>query len=246
MTRFCITIEYDGTAFVGWQRQENGLAVQQVIEDALFKLSGEETLVYGSGRTDTGVHALGQVAHFDLQKDLSEKSIRDGLNHHLRPHRVTILDAQIVSDEFHARFDAVERRYLYRILNRRSPPAILAGQVWWVPKALDSDAMHEAAQVLVGHHDFTSFRGTHCQAKSPVKTISSIRVQRFGAEIQVGVRARSFLYHQVRNIVGTLRLVGEGKWTAKDVEKALAACDRTKAGPTAPSEGLYMEAILFE
>lgn len=246
MQRFRITIEYDGRPYVGWQRQTNGLGVQQAIEEALVELSGEETLVYGSGRTDAGVHALGQVAHFDLEKDLSAKSIRDGLNYHLKPNPISILVAEPVHADFHARFDAVERRYLYRILNRRSPPTFDSGLVWWVPSAsLDADAMHDAAQAFIGQHDFTSFRATQCQSKSPVKTVEEITVRRMGEELEISVRAKSFLHHQVRNFVGTLRLVGEGKWTRRDVEQALAARDRSAAGPTAAPDGLYLESILF-
>lgn len=246
MTKFRIAIEYDGRGFVGWQRQNNGPSIQEVLEEALIKLSGEKTPIHGSGRTDAGVHALGQVAHFDLEKDLDEKAVRDGLNFHVKPHRVSVLAADIVDETFHARFDATERRYLYRILNRRSPPAILKGKVWWVPVGLDARAMREAARRLVGRHDFTSFRATRCQAQSPVRTLDAIAVDRIGEEIRVGVRAKSFLHHQVRNMVGTLKLVGEGKWTANDVRAALDARDRGAAGPTAPADGLYLEAISYD
>jgi len=246
MTKFRIAIEYDGRGFVGWQRQKNGPSIQAVLEEALIKLSGEKTPIHGSGRTDAGVHALGQVAHFDLEKDLDEKAVRDGLNFHVKPHRVSVLAADIVDETFHARFDATERRYLYRILNRRSPPAILKGKVWWVPGGLDARAMREAARRLVGRHDFTSFRATRCQAQSPVRTLDAIAVDRIGEEIRVGVRAKSFLHHQVRNMVGTLKLVGEGKWTANDVRAALDARDRGAAGPTAPADGLYLEAISYD
>ncbi len=238
--RYKLIIEYDGGPFVGWQRQNNGASVQQSLEDAVTGFCGETQLVEGAGRTDAGVHALGQVAHVDIEKDTDGGTVRDALNFHLRGLPVTVLDAEAVDGDFHARFSARERSYLFRILDRRPPPAVYAGRVWWVPVALDAEAMHEAAQTLIGNHDFSSFRAAQCQADSPVKTLDELRVARAGNEIHIQVRARSFLHHQVRNFAGTLKLVGEGKWSAGDIAAILAARDRTRAGPTAPPEGLYL------
>ena len=238
--RYKLIIEYDGGPFVGWQRQDNGASVQQSLEDAVTDFCGETQLVEGAGRTDAGVHALGQVAHVDIEKDTDGGTVRDALNFHLRGLPVTVLDAEAVDGDFHARFSARERSYLFRILDRRPPPAVDTGRVWWVPVALDAEAMHEAAQTLIGNHDFSSFRAAQCQADSPVKTLDKLRVARAGDEIHIQVRARSFLHHQVRNFAGTLKLVGEGKWSAGDIAAILAARDRTRAGPTAPPEGLYL------
>ena len=238
--RYKLIIEFDGGPFVGWQRQDNGASVQQSLEDAVTDFCGETQLVEGAGRTDAGVHALGQVAHVDIEKDTDGGTVRDALNFHLRGLPVTVLDAEAVDGDFHARFSARERSYLFRILDRRPPPAVDAGRVWWVPVALDAEAMHEAAQTLIGNHDFSSFRAAQCQADSPVKTLDKLRVARAGDEIHIQVRARSFLHHQVRNFAGTLKLVGEGKWSAGDIAAILAARDRTRAGPTAPPEGLYL------
>ena len=240
MQRFRLTLEYDGTPFVGWQRQDNGLGVQEVVEDAIRHFSGEAASLFAAGRTDAGVHALGQVAHFDLARDASAETVRDALNFHLKAHPVSVLDAAPVPDDFHARFSAVERTYLYRIKNRRAPLALDQNRLWWVPVPLDAGAMHEAAKRLLGRHDFTTFRATLCQASSPVKTLDQLDVVRDGDDIAVHVRARSFLHHQVRNFVGTLKLVGEGKWTADDVSAALEARDRAAGGPTAPASGLYL------
>ena len=240
MTRYKLIIEYDGGPFHGWQRQDNGASVQQSLEDAVTSFCGEIQLVEGAGRTDAGVHALGQVAHVDIEKDTDGSTVRDALNFHLRGLPVTVLAAEEVDRQFHARFSARERSYLFRILDRRPPPAVDAGRVWWVPVALDAGAMHEAAQALIGNHDFSSFRAAQCQADSPVKTLDELRVTRAGDEIHIQVRARSFLHHQVRNFAGTLKLVGEGKWSAADIAAILAAKDRTRAGPTAPPEGLYL------
>jgi tRNA pseudouridine38-40 synthase len=245
MTRWKLTLEYDGGPFVGWQRQENGLSVQQVLEEAAAKLAGAPTHITAAGRTDAGVHALGQVVHLDVTKARSAKDMRDGLNFHLKPHPVSVIDAQEVADDFHARTSARERRYIYRILNRRSPPAIDAGRVWFVPYALDTAAMQRAAQFLVGQHDFTSFRASECQAKSPIKTLDELAVTQRGEEIEVLARARSFLHHQVRNMVGTLALVGAGKWNPLQVRQALEARDRAAAGPTAPPEGLYFLEVRY-
>jgi len=199
--------------------------------------------VFAAGRTDAGVHATGQVAHVDLARDWPADTVRDALNFHLREYAAVVLAAEAVDGEFHARFSAVSRSYLYRILNRRPPPALDRGLVWWVPAPLDAAAMAEAAMVLIGHHDFTSFRATHCQANSPVKTLDVLEVSRAGEEIHVRARARSFLHHQVRNMVGSLRWVGEGRWTAGDLKSALEARDRAAGGPTAPAEGLYLTAV---
>ncbi len=240
MPRYRITIEYDGGPFVGWQRQDNGPSVQGALEQAIFKLCGESVTVTGAGRTDAGVHALGQVAHFDIGKDFAPDKIRDALNHFLRPDPVAVLEAAVAAPDFHARFSAIGRHYLYRILTRRPQPVLERGHVWHVAHDLDADAMHAAAQMLVGHHDFTTFRAAECQAKSPVKTLDVLRVSRLGDEIHFAARARSFLHNQVRSMVGTLKLVGEGKWRAGDVKDALKARDRSRCGPVAPSEGLYL------
>jgi tRNA pseudouridine38-40 synthase len=214
--------------------------VQSALEDAIEKLSGERVTVTGSGRTDAGVHALGQVAHFDLVKQFEPGKVRDALNHYLRPNPVVVLDADVADGEFHARFSARSRHYLFRILNRRSPPALETGKVWHVSPKLDADAMHSAAQMLVGQHDFTTFRAAECQAQSPVKTLDRLDVSRRADEIHIEASARSFLHHQIRSFAGTLKLVGEGKWTPHDVADALAAKDRARCGPVAPPDGLYL------
>ena len=243
MPRYKLTIEYDGAGLVGWQRQENGPSVQAALEDAIAKFCGEQVTVYGAGRTDAGVHALGQVAHIDLAKKSPADTVRDAINAHLRPAAIAVLAAEIAPVDFHARFDAIQRHYSYRILNRRAPPALERGQVWHVGAPCDAGAMHEAGQILVGKHDFSSFRAAECQAKSPVKTLDALTVSRNGDEIEIAARARSFLHHQVRNIVGTLRLIGEGKWSPDDLNAALAAKDRARGGPTAPAEGLCFVAV---
>lgn len=243
MTRYKITIEYDGGGFVGWQRQDNGPSVQAALEEAVFGFCGERVLVEGAGRTDAGVHALGQVAHFDLAKETTADTVMKAVNFHLKPAPVAVLAAEAVAGDFHARFSAVKRAYLYRIVNRRAPLALERGRAWFVPQPLDAVAMHDAAQLLVGHHDFTSFRASECQAKSPVKTLDLLAVQRCGEAIEVRAAARSFLHHQVRNFVGSLKLVGEGRWTAGDLKAALEARDRAAAGPTAPAAGLYLTEV---
>lgn len=245
MPRYRITIEYDGRDFVGWQRQQNGLGVQQALEDAIKGFSGERVSVTGAGRTDSGVHALGQVAHFDLAEATPTDTIRDALNFHLKPLAASVLAAEAAADDFDARLAAKERAYRYRITNRRAPLGLGRGYSWWVPTPLDSDAMAAAARPLVGNHDFTTFRSVHCQARSPVKTLDKLAVTRAGDVIEIEARARSFLHHQVRNLVGTLKLAGEGKWTAADVEAALAAKDRAAGGPTAPPDGLYLVEVLY-
>ena len=245
MPRYKITLEYDGTPFVGWQRQSEGVSIQQVVEDAVEKFCGERATVYGAGRTDAGVHALMQVAHLDLAKEAEPFRLMEAVNFHLKPHPVAILDCAAAAPDFHARFSAIERRYRYRIANRRAPLTLDRDRAWRVTMPLDAGAMHAAAQALVGRHDFTSFRAADCQAESPVKTLDELAVARLGDEIEVTARARSFLHHQVRNMVGTLKLVGEGKWGAADIAKALAARDRAAAGPTAPAEGLYLVAVKY-
>lgn len=246
MTRWKLVIEYDGGPFVGWQRQANGASVQAALEEAVFRFTQEEALVQGAGRTDSGVHAMGQVAHVDIEKVVEADTVRDAINFHLKPNPIAVLRADAVGAEFHARFSATRRSYLYRILDRRPPPAIEAGRVWHVSRRLDADAMHDAAQRLIGHHDFTSFRAKDCQADSPMRTLDRLDVRRVGDEVHITTEARSFLYHQVRNFTGTLKLVGDGKWSAEDVETALAACDRAAAGETAPAEGLYLMAVGYE
>ena len=243
MPRYKLTIEYDGTPFVGWQRQDNGPSVQGALEAAIEKLSGERVTVTGAGRTDAGVHALGQVAHFDLVKTFEPGKVRDALNYHLRPDPVSVLDAAEVDDEFHARFSAVGRHYLFRILNRRSPPALDVDKVWHVSPRLEAEAMHAAAQFLVGQHDFTTFRAAECQAQSPVKTLDRLDVSQRGEEIHIEASARSFLHHQIRSFAGTLRLVGEGKWSKADLKAALDAKDRAACGPVAPPDGLYLTRV---
>ncbi|MGA2088069.1 MAG: tRNA pseudouridine(38-40) synthase TruA [Stellaceae bacterium] len=245
MPRYKLTLEYDGTGLVGWQRQGNGLSVQEILETAAERFCGKRVTVFGAGRTDAGVHALAQVAHLDLPRETNLETIRSALNQHVKPHAVSVLNAERVADSFDARRSARGRVYLYRILNRRPPPAVERGRVWHVGPELDAEAMHEAAQALVGKHDFSSFRDTMCQAKSPVKTLDALEVAREGDEIRIEARARSFLHHQVRNMVGTLKLVGAGKWDESDVKKALAARDRRAAGPTAPPEGLYLVRVVY-
>jgi tRNA pseudouridine38-40 synthase len=243
MPRYRLTLEYDGGPFVGWQRQDNGVSVQAVLEVALSRFTGETPVATAAGRTDAGVHALGQVVHFDLARDWEPAKIRDALNFHLRPHPVAALAAARAADDFSARMSARRRRYLFRFLARRAPPALERGRVWHVDRDLDVDAMHAAAQGLVGHHDFTTFRASECQAKSPLKTLDRLDVRCVGEEIHVDAVARSFLHHQVRNMVGTLKLVGEGKWSAGDVTNALERRDRRAGGPTAPPDGLYLVAV---
>ena len=243
MTRYKLTLEYDGGGFVGWQRQDNGPSIQAALERAVLGFCGETVTVQGAGRTDAGVHALGQVAHLDIAKATDAGTVRDALNAHLRPDPIAVLSAEAVGDDFHARFSATRRRYLYRIVSRRAPLALDRGRAWFLPVSLDAEAMHAAAQVLVGQHDFSSFRAAECQADSPVKTLERLAVARRGDEIELEAAARSFLHHQVRNFVGTLKLVGEGKWSGEDVRRALDARDRAAAGPTAPAEGLYLVGV---
>ena len=238
--RYRLTLEYDGAPFVGWQRQDNGPSVQGALEDAIEKLSGERVTVTGAGRTDAGVHALGQVAHFDLKRNSRPARCATRSIISCGPIRLSVLDAAVADGEFHARFSATARHYLFRILNRRGPPALEYGRVWHVSPKLDADTMHAATRFLVGQHDFTTFRAAECQAQSPVKTLDRLDVSRRADEIHIEASARSFLHHQIRSIAGTLKLVGEGKWTPLDVKKALKAHDRAACGPVSPPDGLYL------
>jgi len=240
MPRYKLTIEYDGTPFVGWQVQDNGASVAGSIEDAIEKFAGERVAVMGAGRTDAGVHAFAQVAHVDLAKEWESDTVRDAINAQLRPNPVAILAAERVAEDFHARFSAVKRHYLYRIVNRRADLALMRERAWKIARPLDAAAMHEAAQCLAGHHDFTTFRSTECQAKSPVKTLDRLDVARSGDEVRISVLARSFLHNQVRSIAGSLALVGEGRWSPDDLRKALEAKNRAACGPVAPACGLYL------
>ncbi len=240
MPRYRLTIEYDGEPFTGWQSQAGGTSVQDVLERAIANINGSPVRIFGAGRTDAGVHALGQVAHADFLKSWDPFKLRNALNGNLRPHAVSVLEAEAVADDFHARFSATRRFYLYRILNRRSPPALDRGKVWWLPVDLDADAMHQAAQLLVGRHDFTTFRAAQCQAASPIKNLDRLDVARYGELIEIRADARSFLHNQVRSMVGSLRQVGEGKWRIHDLKRALEAADRSACGPVAPPEGLYL------
>ena len=240
MPRFKLTIEYDGRPFVGWQVQDNGLSVQGALTAAVAAFCGEAVHVQGAGRTDAGVHALGQVAHIDLARDWDADNVRDAINFHLRPQPVAVLAAEQVAADFDARFSAVKRHYLYRIVNRRADLTLEQNRAWRVPRPLDCDAMHSAAQKLLGKHDFTTFRSTECQAKSPVKTLDRLDVVRAGDEVRVTASARSFLQHQVRSMAGSLVHVGEGKWSVEDFAAALAARDRTRCGQVAPPQGLYL------
>ncbi|MCV3736484.1 tRNA pseudouridine(38-40) synthase TruA [Rhizobium sp. TRM96647] len=241
MPRYRLVIEYDGTPYVGWQRQENGPSVQGAVEKAILSLTRETVSIRGAGRTDSGVHAMGQVAHADLSRDWQEHTLRNALNAHLAQagERVAILDAAQVDDGFDARFSALRRHYLYRIISRRAPLALEARRAWFVAKPLDHEAMHAAAQVLVGKHDFTTFRSVHCQANSPVRTIDRLDVTRTGELIEIRATAQSFLHNQIRSFAGTLKLAGEGKWSVDDVRTALEARDRKACGPVAPPDGLY-------
>ena len=242
MPRYRLDIEYDGSPYAGWQRQNGQHTVQAALEQAVAAFCGEEVSLRGAGRTDAGVHALGQVAHLDLIRDWPADTVRDAVNAHLTSagETVSVLAATLVGDDFDARFSALRRHYLYRIVSRRAPLALARRQAWWVPKPLDAEAMHEAAQALVGKHDFTTFRSVQCQAKSPVKTLDRLDVTRVGEAIEFRATARSFLHNQVRSMVGTLKRVGEGAWSAADVKAALETCNRSACGPVAPPDGLYL------
>jgi len=246
MTRYKITIEYDGGPFVGWQMQANGPSVQAALAEAIWAFSGERVEVRGAGRTDAGVHARGQVAHFDLAKDMRPDQIREAINHHLKPAPIAVLECQPVAADFDARFSATWRAYEYVIINRRAPLTLDAGRAWRVPVALDAEAMHDAARLLTGKHDFTTFRSVQCQARSPVKTLDRLAVARAGDRITVHASARSFLHHQVRSIVGSLKLVGEGKWSAADLRAALDTRERSACGPVAPACGLYLIGVGYD
>mgnify|MGYP001174150071 CR=1 FL=1 len=246
MPRYVLLVEDDGAGFVGWQLQETGLSVQQALEEAAAHLTPQDPVVaVAAGRTDAGVHAEGQVVHLDLARELDPLRLREALNFHLGAYRVAVLEAACAPAAFHARFSAIGRAYRYDILDRRARPALLAGRVWHVKRRLDTEAMQDAAALLVGRHDFTSFRAAACQAASPVKTLDRLEVRREGDLVRIVAVAKSFLHHQVRNLVGTLKLVGEGRWTAADVGTALAARDRSAAGPTAPAEGLTLTAVRY-
>ncbi len=246
MPRYRITVEYDGSSFVGWQRQDTGPSIQAALEEAVFAFSGVRVSVQGAGRTDAGVHARGQVAHFDLPVEKRAEEVRGALNFHLKPNPIAVPTTEISSPDFHARFSATHRRYLYRILNRRARPGIDHGFVWHVPVPLDERAMADAASVLLGRHDFNSFRAVSCQARTSLRTLDLLAVRREGDEIRIEVGARSFLHNQVRILVGTLQLVGRGQWSRRDVEVALAACDRARAGPTAPPQGLCLMEVRYD
>ena len=240
MPRYKLILEYDGAPFAGWQVQAEQMTVQGVLTAAVAAFAGESALVQGAGRTDAGVHARGQVAHVDLAKDWDADTVRDALNAHLRPHPVAVLAAEKVAGDFNARTSAVQRHYLYRIVNRRAPLALDAMRAWRIPRLLDADAMHAAAQRLIGRHDFTTFRAAECQARSPVKTLDRLDIERHADEVHVHASARSFLHHQVRSMVGSLALVGDGRWSADDLSGALEACNRAACGPVAPPDGLYL------
>jgi tRNA pseudouridine38-40 synthase len=244
VTRWRLTIEYDGRPFMGWQRQEHGPSVQQALEEALQRMTGEQTALIAAGRTDAGVHALAMSAHVDVERALTPHRLREGLNALVRPNPISVLDVEQAPDDWHARFSCAGRRYLYRILNRRAPPALDSGRVWHIAVPLDVEAMREGAAHLVGRHDFTTFRSAQCQSDSPVKTLDRLEVSKAGDEIHVTAAARSFLHHQVRSMVGSLAMVGRGQWRPDDMKKALGARDRSALGFNAPPHGLYfVEAI---
>jgi tRNA pseudouridine38-40 synthase len=246
VTRFALTVEFDGRPFMGWQRQAHGPSVQQAIEDAALAVTGETVTVHAAGRTDAGVHGLAMRAHLDVAKPIAAFRLGEALNARLRPAPVAILDCVAVADDFHARFSCLARSYEYRIVNRRAPLTFGKGLAWQIPQPLDAGAMHAAAQVLVGHHDFTTFRSAHCQSASPVKSIDWIAVTRTGDFINIFVEARSFLHHQVRSMVGCLALVGMGRWSADDLGAALRAADRARLGLNAPPDGLFFVKALYE
>ncbi|MGE5062998.1 MAG: tRNA pseudouridine(38-40) synthase TruA [Myxococcales bacterium] len=246
MTRWRLTVEYDGGPFMGWQRQEHGPSVQQTLEEALQRMTGEDTAFIAAGRTDAGVHALAMSTHVNVAKMLTPHRLREGLNALVRPHPISVLEVKQVADDWHARFSCVGRRYLYRILNRRAPPALESGRVWHIAVPLDVDAMQEGASYLIGRHDFTTFRSAQCQSESPVKTLGRLEVSRAGEEFHVTAAARSFLHHQVRSMVGCLALVGRGQWSPKDMRKALEARNRAALGFNAPPHGLYFVEAMYD
>ena len=239
MTRWKLILEYDGGPFVGWQRQALGDSVQQTLEQAIGQMTGERVSVHGAGRTDAGVHALGMAAHVDIAKALTPHRLREGVNALVRPAPISVLEVEPVADDWHARFSCTGRRYLYRILNRRAPPAVKRAKVWHIALPLDVEAMAEGAAKLIGRHDFTTFRSAHCQSDSPVKTLDELRIERVGDEVHIHAAARSFLHHQVRSMTGCLAMVGRGQWRPEDIGAALAAKDRAALGLNAPPQGLY-------
>lgn len=244
MTRFALTLEFDGTPFMGLQRQPHGPSVQGALEDAAKAVTGEDATLFSAGRTDTGVHALAMRSHIDIEKPFEPFRLMEALNAHLRPNPIAVTHCEVVDDAWHARFSCIGRRYLYRIANRRAPLTLDTNRAWQVGKELDAEAMHRAAQALIGRHDFTTFRSAHCQAKDPVKTLDQLDVRKVGDEIHCEVSARSFLHHQVRSMVGCLKLVGQGTWEENRIAEALAAKDRHALGLNAPPHGLYfIEAI---
>lgn len=245
MTRYALTVEYDGRPFMGWQRQDHGPSVQEAIEVAIERMTGEATAVHAAGRTDSGVHALAMRAHVELAREVPPFRLMEALNALLRPKPVAILACEAVADDWHARFSCIGRAYEYRIVNRRAPLTFEAGLAWRVPAPLDAGAMHAAAQHLVGRHDFTTFRSAHCQSESPLKTLDRLDVRREGDRVLVVAEARSFLHHQVRSMVGCLALVGQGKWSGDDLAAALAARDRAALGFNAPPDGLYFTAARY-
>ena len=245
MTRWRLTVEFDGGPFVGWQRQAIGTSVQGVLEQAIARMTSAPVTVHGAGRTDAGVHALAMEAHVDIAKPLTEHRLREGINALVRPAPVSVLDVAQVPDDWHARFSCSGRRYLYRILNHRAPPALLRGRVWHIGAPLDLDAIDEGASMLLGTHDFTTFRSVHCQSASPVKTLDQLAVERVGDEVRIHAAARSFLHHQVRSMVGCLAMVGRGQWAPRDIATALAARDRSALGLNAPPEGLYFASATY-
>jgi tRNA pseudouridine38-40 synthase len=245
VTRWRLTIEYDGGPFMGWQRQDHGPSVQQALEEGLAKMTGELPAVHAAGRTDAGVHALAMSAHADIEKPITEHRLREGANALLRPHPISVLSVEEVADDWHARFSCIGRRYVYRILNRRAPPALERGKVWHVAVPLDAEAMADAASHLIGRHDFTTFRSVQCQSDSPVKTLDRLNVTRDGDEILIEAAARSFLHHQVRSMVGCLAMVGRGQWKPADMKIALEARDRAALGFNAPPHGLYFVEALY-
>lgn len=248
MPRYKFIIEYDGIKFCGWQKQKDALSIQEAIEEALYKITQEKTQIFGAGRTDAGVHAIGQVAHVDLQKNWPAYKLRNGLNARLKMehHLITILEVEEVDDNFHARFDAKKRHYVYKIFNRRTPPSLFMNSVWWIPYKLDPKIMHEAAQSLVGKHDFTTFRASMCQAKSPIRSLDRLDVIQNNEMIEIYVSARSFLHNQIRSFAGSLKDVGSGRFCKKDLEFALAAKNRAYCGVVAPPYGLYFLGVDYE
>ena len=246
MKRYKIKIEYDGVPFVGWQKQENGLSIQGCLEQAINNIFEEEVTIYGAGRTDAGVHAMGQVAHFDvINKHFETYVIKNAINDHLRPHPISILNVEEVDQSFHARFNAVQRKYLYRIINRKSPLTIEKGRAWHVHKELNIEKMKECSLLLEGKHDFTTFRSANCQSDSPIKTLDEVKISKSGENIYFGFVAKSYLHHQIRSLVGSIKLVGEETWTIDHLENALKARDRTMCGALAPPDGLYFMEVKY-